>query len=85
MLLLGFDELLGQGFFGASGRIEGRSAKSGGISRHSTTFLKRFVTFGTFADKDAAGGVVAVVACVDADAVEAGDIIQEREWSAELG
>ena len=33
MLLLGLDELLGQGFFGAAGRIKCRSAKSGGISR----------------------------------------------------
>ena len=85
MLLLGFDELLGQGFFGAARRIEGRSAKSGGISRHSTTVLKRFVSLRSFAYKDAAGGVVAVVACVDAYAIEAGDIVQQWEQSAELG
>ena len=84
MLLLGFDELLGQGFFGAAGRIKCRSAKSGGISRHSTTFLKRFVTFSTFPYKDTAGGVVAVVACVDSNAIEAGDIVQQWEQSAEL-
>ena len=38
-----------------------------------------------FADKDAARGVVAVVACMDADALEARDEIQEGEQSAELG
>ena len=84
MLLLGFDELLGQGFFGAARRIEGRSAKSGGISRHSRTVCGGFVAFRSFADKDAAGGVVAVVACVDAYAIEVGDIVQQWEQSAEL-
>jgi len=84
MLLLGFDELLGQGFFGAARRIEGRSAKSGGISRHSTTILQRIVSLRSFPDKDTAGGVVAVVACVDSNALEAGNIIQEWEQSAEL-
>ena len=84
MLLLGFDELLGQRFFGAAGTIQAGCANGGGISRHSTTILQRIVSLRSFPDKDTAGGVVAVVACVDADAVEAGDIIQEREWSAEL-
>ena len=79
MLLLGFDELLGQGFFGAARRIEGRNH----IYRRAVCAPGR--AFSPFTDKDTAGGVVAVVACVDADAVEAGDIIQEREWSAELG
>ena len=37
-----------------------------------------------FADEDTAGGVVAVVACMDADALKARDEIQEGEQSAEL-
>ena len=68
MLLLGFDELLGQGFFGAARRIE----------------CRRSQPLAAFPDKDAAGGVVAVVACVDAYAIEAGDIVQQWEQSAEL-
>ena len=85
MLLLGFDELLGQGFFGAARRIEGRSAKSGGISRHSTTVLKRIVSLRSFPDKYTAGGVVTVVACMDAYAIEARNIVQQWEQSAEPG
>ena len=85
MLLLSLDELLGQGFFGAARTIQAGRANGGGISRHSTTFLKRFVMFGTFTYKNTAGGVVAVVACVDAYAIEARDVVQEREQSAELG
>ena len=84
MLLLGFDKLLGKGFFGASGTIQAGCASGGGISRHSATFLKRFVTFGTFTYKDTARGVVTVVACVDSYTIKAGDIVQEREQSAEL-
>ena len=84
MLLLGLDELLGQGFFGAAGTIQAGCASGGGISRHSTTVLKRFVSLRSFAYKDATGGVVTVVACVDAYTIEAGNIIQEWEQSAEL-
>lgn len=36
------------------------------------------ITVIEFADKDAAGGVVTVVACMDADTTEARDEIQER-------
>lgn len=43
------------------------------------------ITVIEFADKDAAGGVVAVVACVDADALKARDEIQQGEQSTELG
>ena len=84
MLLLGFDELLGQGFFGATRTIQAGCASGGGISRHSTTVLKRFVSLRSFAYKDTAGGVVAIVACVDAYAIETGDIVQQWEQSAEL-
>ena len=68
MLLLCLDELLGQGFFGAARRIEGRSSQP----------------LAAFPDKDAAGGVVTVVACVDSYTLKAGNIIQEWEQSAEL-
>ena len=84
MLLLGFDELLGQGFFGASGTIQAGCANGGGISRHSTTILQRIVSLRSFPDKDTAGGVVTVVACVDSYTIKAGDIIQKWEQSAEL-
>lgn len=70
MVVLGFNQFLGQGFFGAFGRIQTRSAKGGGISRHCKTCCGGFVAFRSFADKDAAGGVVTVVARVDADALE---------------
>ena len=73
MLLLGLDELLGQGFFGTVGRIEGRNH----IYRRAVCAPRR--AFSPFTDKDTAGGVVAVVACVDSNALEAGDIVQERE------
>ncbi len=42
------------------------------------------ITVIEFADEDTAGGVVAVVACVDTDALKARDEIQQREQSAEL-
>ena len=88
IVVLGFYQFLCKGLFGCSGVAQSRDGvrvRRAGLSGPAGHGRRARRIPGTFADKYAAGCVVAVVACVEAYALEARDVIQERERSAELG
>lgn len=85
MLVCFVFEFVNKGLLGQLGVAERRNTTPSRGERCGETAVCRCGAVVEFADKDAARGVVAVVACVDADALEARDEIQEGEQSAELG